>query len=44
VQARFLIDWGRIGRDQNIAASRDSFKTGDNSPMAALIRGCICEL
>ena len=37
LQAGFAIDWGRVTRDQMIAASRLSFQTGDNSGLAALI-------
>jgi len=38
LQAGFRIDWSRITRDQMTACSRDSFRTGDSSGMAALIR------
>jgi cell filamentation protein len=41
VEAGFLIDWGRISRDEMIAASRASFKTGDSSGLAALIQRCL---
>lgn len=37
-QAGFVIDWSRVSREQMIAASLDSFKTGDSSGMAALIK------
>src|SRR5713101_1064229 len=32
--AGFAIDWSRVTRDQMIAASRDSFETGDSSGLA----------
>jgi cell filamentation protein len=38
LQAGFLIDWGKVTRQQMIAASRDCFGTGDSSGLAALIR------
>ncbi|PWT97250.1 MAG: cell filamentation protein Fic [Terriglobia bacterium] len=38
VQAGFVIDWSRVAREQMTAASMESFKTGDSSEMAALIR------
>jgi len=41
VEAGFLIDWGHTTRDQMIAASQRSFRTGDSSAMAALIQGCL---
>ena len=37
IEAGFVIDWSRVTRDQMTAASLQSFKTGDNSAMAALI-------
>jgi cell filamentation protein len=37
LHAGFVIDWSRINRDQMIAASRESFKTGDSSALAELI-------
>ena len=40
-QAGFMIDWSRINRQQMIAASRQSFSTGDSSDLAALIRACL---
>lgn len=40
-QAGFQIDWTRITREQMIAASRSSFRTGNSSAMAALIRDCL---
>jgi cell filamentation protein len=36
-QAGLVIDWSRVSRDQMLAASLKSFKTGENSGMAALI-------
>jgi cell filamentation protein len=41
VQAGYLIDWGRIGREEMIDASRDSFRTGISSGLAALIQRCV---
>jgi cell filamentation protein len=41
VQAGYLIDWGRIGREEMIEASRESFKTGISSGLAALIQRCV---
>lgn len=41
VQAGYLIDWGRTTRDETIAASRISFKTGDSSGLAAIIQTCL---
>ena len=35
--AGFTIDWSRINRQQMMAASRESFSTGDSSSLAALI-------
>jgi hypothetical protein len=32
-----VIDWSRVTREQMMAASLESFKTGNNSGMAALI-------
>jgi len=40
-QAVHRIDWGRISRDEMIAASRVSFKTGDSAGLAQLIHTCI---
>lgn len=37
LHAGFEIDWSRITREQMIAASRESFQTGDSSGLAALI-------
>ena len=37
VQAGFVIDWRRVTREQMMAASLESFKTGESSAMAALI-------
>jgi len=37
IHAGFLIDWSRVTRKQMLAASIESFKTGDNSGMAGLI-------
>jgi cell filamentation protein len=41
VQAGFIIDWSRITRDEMMAASRESFRSGDSSGLAALIRTSI---
>ena len=38
VQAGFVIDWSRVTRERMTVASLESFKTGDSSEMAALIR------
>jgi cell filamentation protein len=38
MQAGFVIDWSRVTRQQMMAASLESFKTGDNSGMASLIK------
>ncbi len=38
IQAGFVIDWCRVTREHMTAASLESFKTGDSSEMAALIR------
>jgi cell filamentation protein len=38
VRAGFAIDWSRVTREQMTAASLESFKTGDSSGMAALIK------
>jgi cell filamentation protein len=37
IQAGFIIDWTKVTREQMIAASLESFKTGDSSGMTALI-------
>jgi len=36
-QAGFGIDWGKVTREEMMAASLESFQTGDSSRMAALI-------
>ncbi len=36
-QAGFVVDWSRITPDQMIAASRESFQTGDSSALSELI-------
>jgi cell filamentation protein len=36
-QAGFVVDWNRVTREQMMAASLESFETGDSSRMAALI-------
>jgi cell filamentation protein len=41
IEAGFMIDWSRTSRQQLMAASRESFSTGDNSGLADLIRGVI---
>ncbi len=41
MQAGFAIDWSRITRTQMTAASIESFRTGDSSPMASLVDLCI---
>jgi cell filamentation protein len=38
--AGFEIDWGRVTQQQMVAASRESFATGDSAGLAALIRVC----
>jgi cell filamentation protein len=38
IEAGFMIDWSRMNRRQMMAASRESFSTGDSSGLAALIR------
>jgi cell filamentation protein len=38
IEAGFIIDWSRINRQQMLAASRESFSTGDSSALAALVR------
>jgi cell filamentation protein len=38
LEAGFMIDWSRINRRQIMAASRESFSTGDSSGLATLIR------
>ena len=40
-QAGFGIDWSRITREEMIAASRESFLTGDASGLTILVRKCI---
>jgi cell filamentation protein len=37
LHAGFVVDWSRITRGQMTAASRESFRTGDSSRLAALI-------
>src|SRR5215831_3982485 len=41
LQAGFLIDWSQASREDMMAASRASARSGDSSGLAALIRGCI---
>jgi cell filamentation protein len=41
IEAGFLLDWSRTGRQQLMAASRESFSTGDSSSLADVIRGVI---
>ena len=36
-EAGFMIDWSRINQHQMMAASRESFSTGDSSGLATLI-------
>jgi cell filamentation protein len=43
LQAGFAIDWSRIARDEMIAASRESFGTGNTSGLAELIRRSAAE-
>jgi len=38
IKAGFVIDWSRVTREQMMAASLESFKTGNSSGMAALIK------
>jgi len=40
LQAGFPIDWGKVNRQQMIAASRDCFATGDSSGLAVWIQAC----
>ncbi|HEV2446691.1 MAG TPA: Fic family protein [Candidatus Sulfopaludibacter sp.] len=37
LQAGFQLDWSRVTREQMMAASAESFRSGDSSVMAALI-------
>ncbi len=37
IQAGFTVDWSRVTRVRILAVSLDSFKTGDNSGLAAWI-------
>lgn len=39
-QAGYQLDWRQVDRDTMTAASRESFSTGDNSSMVAIIRAC----
>jgi cell filamentation protein len=39
-QAGYSLDWRRVTRDTMIEASRESFATGDNQSMVAVIRSC----
>ena len=39
-QAGYALDWRRVDRDTMIEASRQSFSTGDNQSMVAIIRSC----
>ena len=41
IQAGFVIDWTKVARDQVMAASLESFTTGDNSRLAAVIQQCM---
>ena len=41
LEAGFMIDWSRTTRDRMIAASRQSFETGDSSGLEALVLACI---
>jgi cell filamentation protein len=41
LEARFMIDWSRATRDRMIAASRQSFETGDSSGLESLVLACI---
>jgi cell filamentation protein len=44
VQAGFGIDWGRITRDEMIAASRASFETGDSSGLGNCVYSCLADI
>jgi cell filamentation protein len=39
-KAGYALDWRRVDRDTMIEASRQSFSTGDNQSMVAIIRSC----
>lgn len=39
-QAGYSLDWRRVTRDTMIEASRESFASGDNQTMVAIIRSC----
>ncbi|HWY47944.1 MAG TPA: hypothetical protein VNX70_11215 [Bryobacteraceae bacterium] len=41
LHAGLIIDWSRITPDKMMAASRESFRSGDNSGLAALIQTSI---
>jgi cell filamentation protein len=41
IQAGFVIDWTKVARDQMMAASIESFTTGDSSGLAAMIQRCM---
>jgi cell filamentation protein len=41
LQLGFSIDWSRVSRDQMIAASRESARTGNSTGLAAVIRACL---
>src|SRR6266849_3757700 len=41
LQAGFIIDWSRITLDKMMVASRESFRSGDSSGLAALIQTSI---
>jgi cell filamentation protein len=41
LEAGFMIDWSRATRDRMIAASRQSFETGDSSGLESLVLACI---
>jgi cell filamentation protein len=38
IEAGFAVDWSRVTREQMMAASLESFRTGDSSAMASVIK------
>lgn len=41
VKSGFLLDWRRVTREEMIAASRQSFRTGDNSLLMKILVSCL---
>ena len=41
VQAGFTLDWRCVTREEMVAASRESFTTGDSRTMVAIVRSCL---